>query len=122
VVVAGQAEEGRLQRGAALGQPGQGDALGGGDAADLIGAGAAHLQGGVAGGRDVVAAAEQGGAQPGGLGGADRHHGGGQLRQRPGEPQAPLVDDDHTIDGLGDLGQRVAGDQDGAPLPGHSAQ
>src|SRR4029453_15502223 len=38
--VAGQGEEGRLQRGAALGQPGQRDALVGGDAADLIGAGA----------------------------------------------------------------------------------
>ena len=52
-------------------------------------------------------------------GGADADRGadaGGQLLQRGLDDEATTVDDQHLVDGLRDLGQDVARDQDGAPL------
>ena len=45
-----------------------------------------------------------------------------EVVQWAGEPQPTLVDDHHLVDGLSDLAEHVAGDQDGAALVGQVAQ
>src|SRR6266498_2350516 len=45
-----------------------------------------------------------------------------EVVQPAGEAQPALVDDHHLVDGLGDLAEVVAGDQDGAALVGQVTQ
>jgi hypothetical protein len=45
-----------------------------------------------------------------------------EVVQRAGEAQPAFVDDHRLVDGLGDLAEQVAGDQDGAALVGQVAQ
>src|SRR5918995_2070128 len=59
------------------------------------------------------------------VGGCEAEEGGLQVAevfQWAGEPQPTFVDDHYLVDGLGDLAEHVAGDQDGAALVGQIAQ
>ena len=47
---------------------------------------------------------------------------GEELRERLVGDQSPVVDDHHVVDGLSDLGEHVAGEQDGATLVRQTAQ
>ena len=47
---------------------------------------------------------------------------GDQLCQGGREHEPPVIDDEHPVDGLGDLGEDVAGDEHGAALCGQAAQ
>src|ERR671910_2297160 len=59
------------------------------------------------------------------VGGCEAEEGGLQVAevfQWAGEPQPTFVDDHYLVDGLGDLAEHVAGDQDRAALVGQIAQ
>src|SRR6476659_9911 len=45
-----------------------------------------------------------------------------QLRERRDRHETALVDDDHVVDGLCDLGEHVAGDEDRLPVVGEDTQ
>ena len=56
---------------------------------------------------------------------ADAHRAagpGGQLGQGGREHEPPVTDDEHPVDGLGDLREDVTGDEHGAALCGQAAQ
>src|SRR5450631_795069 len=44
------------------------------------------------------------------------------LAERSGEAQLPAADDEHVVDGLGDLAEQVAGQHDGAALGSEAAE
>jgi len=97
----------------------------GGRLADGLGGGAGRdqLVGPVRFGVDAFGG--QQGPQGRGLGGADPYQlvgPGGQCGQAGLGDQPPAGDDHHLVDGLGDLGEDVAGDQHGVALVGQLTQ
>ena len=101
----------------------EGEAGGEGELADVRDAAVRHVQ-------RVGRAAAHAGADAlerrGELRGARRAHphagGGGERGHRALPDDPPAVDDDDVVDGLLDLGEHVAGDEDRAPLAGRAAQ